>query len=380
MSATAPFRIGISGSYGGLNLGDEAILRSIVQQLRASLAAHITVFSRNAADTARRHAVERAVDIRELNRSEARAEVARLDLLILGGGGLLYDRDAEAYLREVLLARELGVPVMVYAVSAGPLEKRQTREAVRDALSGVQELTVRDRLGKRLLEDIGVEREVQVTADPALLLEPEALPEDAPLREGLTDAGRRVAFSVREPGPAAPEIDVEHYHRLLANAADFMVLRFDAEVVFVPMERQSMDMQHSHAVIARMQCAQRASVLRGEYSSGQVLSLLRYFDFAVGMRLHFLIFAALQGLPFVALPYAPKVTGLLQALEIAMPPLTEVSAGRLIAMIDQAWDLRDEVRERVCQRLPALQERARDNHRLLMSLIDSSRHSTPTKA
>ena len=31
MSAdTKPFRVGISGSYGGLNLGDEAILQSIV--------------------------------------------------------------------------------------------------------------------------------------------------------------------------------------------------------------------------------------------------------------------------------------------------------------------------------------------------------------
>ena len=31
------FRVGISGSYGGLNLGDEAILKGIVNQLRRSL-------------------------------------------------------------------------------------------------------------------------------------------------------------------------------------------------------------------------------------------------------------------------------------------------------------------------------------------------------
>ena len=37
----------ISGSYGGMNLGDEAILEGILGQLRATLSADITVFSRN---------------------------------------------------------------------------------------------------------------------------------------------------------------------------------------------------------------------------------------------------------------------------------------------------------------------------------------------
>ena len=45
---TKPFRVGISGSYGGLNLGDEAILQSIVKQLRDSLLVEIVVFSRDA--------------------------------------------------------------------------------------------------------------------------------------------------------------------------------------------------------------------------------------------------------------------------------------------------------------------------------------------
>jgi hypothetical protein len=57
-------------------------------------------------------------------------------------------------------------------------------------------------------------------------------------------------MSVREPGSAAPDLDEDHYHTLLANAADYMVDRLDADIVFVPMERRMLDMQHSHAVIA----------------------------------------------------------------------------------------------------------------------------------
>ena len=37
------FRVGITGSYGGLNLGDEAILEGIVKELRRALPVEITV-------------------------------------------------------------------------------------------------------------------------------------------------------------------------------------------------------------------------------------------------------------------------------------------------------------------------------------------------
>lgn len=107
------YRVGISGSYGGLNLGDEAILQSIVTQLRGFGWMEITVFSRDAKDTLARHRVERAVAVRELSRDEVLPEVSSLDLFILGGGGILYDEGASVYLREVALAHEHGVPVLV---------------------------------------------------------------------------------------------------------------------------------------------------------------------------------------------------------------------------------------------------------------------------
>lgn len=373
------FQVAISGSYGGINLGDEAILQSIVAELRRSLPVEITVFSRDAKDTLERHHVERAVTIRNLTRDEARAEVERLDLLILGGGGILYDRDAEAYLREVFLAHEIGVPVLVYAISAGPLQTPAARKAVREALNRAAIITVRDRQGRQLLEEVGVTQEIRVTADPALLMEPEPLPEEAWKREGFELGGRLVGFSVREPGPAAPDIDVGHYHALLANAADFMVDRLDAEVVFMPLERKKMDVQHSHAVIAQMQHAQQATVLKGDYTSGQLISLIGQFEFCVGMRLHFLIFAALQNVPFVALPYASKVAGFVEDLQMDVPPLKHVNTGQLIAHIDRSWDHRNEIRERIRRLLPEIQARAKQTNELAVQLLSQRVGSSATQ-
>jgi polysaccharide pyruvyl transferase CsaB len=368
-----PYRVGISGSYGGLNLGDEAILESMVRQLRASVPAEITVFTRDVEDTLRRHDVDHAVPIRGMTREEARAEVEKLDLLILGGGGILYDRDTELYLREVALAHEAQVPVVVYAISAGPLNDPNNRKLVAKHLNRAAALTVRDRQAMKLLEEAGVQREIVLTADPALLLDPDPVPADALTREGLDTQHRLIGFSVREPGPAAPDIDVEHYHALLANTADFMVARLDANVVFVPLELKKQDVQQSHAVVARMQYAQRATVLKGEYTSPQMLALMGQFQFCVGMRLHFLIFAALQSIPFVALPYASKVEGFLQDLDMPMPPLKDVTTGGLIAYVDRAWDIQGELRRKIQERLGQLQERARETNRIVVRVLSETR-------
>jgi len=368
------YRVGITGSYGGLNLGDEAILQSMIAQLRRDLPqVEITVFSRDAEDTKRRHQVERAVAVRKLSRAEVLPEVERLDILVLGGGGILYDADARTYLREVSIAHEKRVPVFVYAIGAGPLTHAAAQAAVRESLRDAEVVTVREKSAHRVLEESGLHRDVVVTADPALLLKPEPLPRGVLKQEGLEGRRHLIGMSVREPGVAAPDLDEKLYHALLANAADFMVDRYDADVVFVPMERSVLDTQHSHAVIAKMLRAQRATVLKGEYSSGQVLSWMGKFDFALGMRLHFLIFAAIQGTPFVALPYAGKVSGFLEALGLPAPPLNLVNAGRLIAYLDESWDRRRSMRTRIAETLPPLQERARETHKLLMETLTGDR-------
>jgi polysaccharide pyruvyl transferase CsaB len=371
-----PYRIGISGSYGGLNLGDEAILTGIVTELRRALPVEITVFSRDAEDTRERHQVERVVPVRGLSRDEVLPEVRRLDLLILGGGGILFDGEAQSFLRELMLAHEYRVPVMVYAVSAGPLRDPAAQKAVREALAQAEVVTVRERGARKVLEDIGVQVEIAVTADPAFLLKPEPMPADVLKREGLDTGRPLVGMSVREPGAAAPDISEHAYHQLLADVADFMVDRYDADIVFVPMEPKMRDTQECHAVAAQMLRAPRATVLKGAYTSGQLLTLIERFAFVVGMRLHFLIFASLQNVPLVALPYAPKVHGFLDDLNITMPPFAQVNAGRLIAHVDHAWDHRRQLQAKIRRALPALKARALESNAIAVRLLSESVRDT----
>lgn len=372
MGSEKKYRVGISGSYGGLNLGDEAILHSIVTKLHASLPVEITVFTRDAKNTRSRHQVERVVAPREMTRDEVSPEIERLDLFILGGGGILFDAEAKIYLREVQIAQQKGIPTLTYAIGVGPLNDPEAQKLVCESLNRMSLITVREKNDRKLLEDIGVHREVIVTADPALLLKPEPVPEQALEKELLAGKRRVVGMSVREPGVAAPDIDEKFYHGLLANAADFMIDRYDADVVFVPMEQRMLDVQHSHAVMSQMLQPQRAHVFKGEYTPGQMLSLVRRFDFCVGMRLHFLIFSALQGVPFVALPYSAKVSGFIDSLHMEMPPIKLVNAGRLVAHIDRSWDIRSELKQKIKEALPSMKRQALKNNRLVVELLQKT--------
>lgn len=365
------YRVAISGSYGGMNLGDEAILEVILRELRANLDVDVVVFSYNAKDTEQRHKV-RAVPIREMHKDQVLGELRKLDLFILGGGGILYDESLERYLRDVNWAKDLNIPVMVYAISVGPFKNPESKQLVTEVLNKVDKITVREGEAKRILNDLGVNQEVEITADPALLLKPQTFTKDMLKKEGINPESPLVGFSVREPGPAAPDLNIEQYHAILANTADFMVERFDAQILFVPMEGgENKDPQHSHAVIAKMANTKRANVLKGEYTSGEVLGLMKHMAFAVGMRLHFLIFAGIQRVPFISLPYATKVSGFLADLEMPMPPITALNVGKLCAFLDRSWDTKDRIRKRLEDKVPPLQERAKVTNRAACELLQS---------
>lgn len=367
----AKYRLVISGSYGGMNLGDEAILEVMLRELRASLDVEVLVFSRNPQDTQERHKVS-AVPIKEMHREAVLEELKKVDVFVLGGGGILFDGLVDSFLRDVNWAKELGIPVLVYAVSAGPLKTPESKQLVVEILNKVDRITVREGEAKKILHDLGVSQEIEVTGDPGLLLDPQPFTEEMLKKEGITPGTPLVGFSVREPGPAAPDLNVDHYHTILANAADFMAERFDAQILFIPMERgEHKDLQHSHAVVSKMANAKRAGVLKGEYTSGQILGLVRHMSFAVGMRLHFLIFAATQKVPFVPLPYASKVTGFLADLGMPMPPIAEMNVGKLCAFLDRTWDIRKEMKKQLEEKVPPLQERARKTNQLLCDLLRS---------
>ncbi len=380
MTDGAGLTIGVLGSYGGRNLGDEAILTGLLADLRRQEPmARIIVFSRNPAHTALAHPDVEAVPWEGVSRADSSMILDQLDLLILGGGGILYDKEARRYLRVVRVAQEHGLPLLTYAVGVGPLSDGVDTGMVRETLAQAVEVTVRDQESRMVLEEAGLLNPITVTADPAFLLKPEDFPASWLREEGVPAGKRLVGLSVREPGRAAERLDVDAYHRLLAQISDFLVHRIDAYVLFVPMERD--DIRHSHGVMSHMVAAEQGRVLHNDYTPRQVLGLMKHFDLAVGMRLHFLIFAAMMGTPFLPLPYAGKVFDLAQRLGVpALRGVQREVEGPLLAEVDRLWDEREARAEETARRVAEVCEQAHGTSHVTRGVLESIRSRALARA
>jgi polysaccharide pyruvyl transferase WcaK-like protein len=174
-------------------------------------------------------------------------------------------------------------------------------------------------------------------------------------------------MSLREPGAATGDLDA--YQALLGHAADFVVDRLDSEIVFIPLEPD--EVRLAHAVIARMVSAHHAHVLTRRYRPAELLGLMEHLDMVLTMRLPVLMFAAMTGTPFVALPAAPAVDEFLRSMRLPAPP-PATGAGSLLAAVDRVWDLRHREAERLHTQTGELQERARRSLEIALRLLPAT--------
>src|SRR5271157_485137 len=177
-SAHGPARITIIGSYGYGNFGDELMLDGVLAGIRRTMpGARVTAMSGDPGETSRLHnvrSVGRAGG--SLGRLRRYWELVQADLLVVGGGNVRdhLPRDNRpgpntlaVSLSEVLLAHEIGVPTMCYAISIGHILTPQGSAALKSCLEKVDAVSVRDPASAAKISELGVSREVVVSADAA---------------------------------------------------------------------------------------------------------------------------------------------------------------------------------------------------------------------
>lgn len=360
-----PPRVLVSGYYGFHNAGDEAVLYALVGALRRAVpGVEITVLSADPEHTARTYGVKAVPRAG----GAAAAAMRRTDLFISGGGGLLQDatslKSLAYYLGLVALARALGKKVFFYAQGIGPLRTAAGRAMVRLVADRATLITVRDQESRDELCTIGIRRPpVIVTADPVLGLAPER---DwmAAGREILRDLGlgeEPVAGVSVRPWPGQ-----DGYLEALAGLCERLAAG-GWRVVLLPFHHPA-DLELSRRVAALSR--EPVAVAERPLEFRELLGVTAHLGFAAGMRLHFLVFAAICGLAPVGLVYDPKVGRLLDRL--GLPPegrVTRPEPQALWRAVDLALENRDAWQGRVRERVSVLAAEAECTAELVRDLL-----------
>ena len=365
-------RLLISGYYGFGNLGDEALLAVIVAQLRARYpSAQLDVLSAKPGQTAHELGIDATP---RWDAKAVRHAIRRADVVISGGGGLLQNatslRSLVYYAGIIRAAVRADRKAMIFAQSIGPLDF-WGKAVVKECCKGLAAATVRDKRSMDVLTPL-VPATVQVerTADPVFLYE--APQENADLsKEGLgPQSDPLVIFSVRKAHGMKDRLDV------LAVAADRFAQEYGASVAFLPLGGAS-DAEVSTLVIRK---CKTAPVLLPECSLPRAANIIRRAKAVVGVRLHALILAARNGVPFLPIPYDPKVTALCEDLAYPMEPLFVLDpAGpkpdtlRIHALVDRLWGEHEALSEHLQASAGRLQTLALRNFEVLDRVVEGKK-------
>ena len=308
----SPTRAVLCGYYGMGNVGDEALLMSLLQMLPQSV--EPIVLSGNP------QATKKSYGVASCDRKSTFALLKILqqsDVFIWGGGSLMQDATSIAspiyYAGLMALAQQKGLKTIAWAQGIGPLNKPFTRWLAKQVLLGCDAVSVRDSASAKLLRDWQID--AVIAPDPVWALAsktPPALPAtDKPI----------VAVVLRSHPLLTPtrlQILVQAIKDFQSQSDSFILL-----VPFQPLQDEAI------AQKVALELKQDYEIMSISHPQ-QLKGLFQKVTMAIGMRLHSLIMAAAEGCNCFALSYDPKVTQLMAEFKLpgyelnAMPNDSEI--------------------------------------------------------
>lgn len=408
-----PLRVALIGAYSSRNLGDVAIEKALIENLRDlepdvslrglsydpadttacfGIPAHplmpATPEETSEATPSRPRRVLRAISsrlgrvLRELRFTlDAHRIVREVDLLIAAGGGQLDEYWGGAWghpfalMRWSLLCRLAGRRFAVVSVGLCDLESRLGRTFVRRALDAACYRSFRDERTRAAVEAFGAAGPHAVVPDLAFSLRREAKPPGAAgpaLRVGLSPVHSVTWTTEDDPDHASYLRTLTDFGRALV-AAGHEVVVFPSELkVDAPLAARVADAIREAGPSDERDRVVTASV----HDLDDLLATLADLDVVVASRLHGLILSHVLARPTLAISYHHKVETHMREIgeDEFRVPLIGVDAEGLMERFEALRAARDVVSDRIAR---ARDDRRAQLARQLEALVALAREVSP---
>lgn len=360
-------KIVLAGYYGFGNAGDELILQAIVNYLKKSgfSLANLTVLSKAPFRTSANYGVK---SVNRWSAFSVIGAIARCELFILGGGGLLQDSTGKFglwyYLLLLWLAIFCGKKVMSLAVGVGPLQWKINRKLVAFTLRHVDILTLRDRIwGIELNQSRESFPSVQIVADPVFCLQIEKVKKKEKPNDGLP----KICLVLRN------EKQTEQMAKMMAEFSrkiskelkgEICLLPFHPELDFAAIQSFLKELSANAKVFSDGKSAENLTVTVLEWSNLE--ELVQFFsetELVVSFRYHAIVLAVMMGIPVLGMSRDPKISNFMQDFfgQHGMKNWAcdeEYDTEKVLSLALELWKKREKFQEIVNENLPRYRENA----------------------
>ncbi|MGL5810689.1 MAG: polysaccharide pyruvyl transferase family protein [Nocardioides sp.] len=284
------------------------------------------------------------------------------DLVVGVGGGYLRGRETTASTVELLLlthpfglAAALGTPTELASMSVGPFYGRWQRRIFVRAMRHVDRIFVRENISMRVLDELGVSAHAERAIDAGFSFRTE---ETIGLRRRLGLPANRLLVGITVRTWLGPE-EQRRYETAVATAADHLIERYGAAVVFIPqvtsVRNRDDDRVTSRDVRRAMTHPDSAWVWEESTDHHHVKAMYGELDALIGTRFHSVIFALTAGVPAIALEYEHKTRGIMADLGLSrwVLDVDTVQSAELVDLVDLLVTDLDEYRAGLAATIPA---------------------------
>lgn len=324
----------VSGYYGFHNNGDDALLMALTEEIKREKAnARIVVLSNRPKETRQIYRVD---SVNRINFPALISVMKKAKVLLSGGGSLLQDETSSKslwyYLFIIKIAKKCRARVMQFANGFGPVKRKFNKKLTAETINKcVDVITLRDNASEKAMREIGVRKPIEVTADPAMLLNGITKKElDMLFEKESIPTENYISVSVRGWKKNATDFEKE-----VATALKAFAEKHNLNVVFVPM-------QYPHDVEISKKVAEligtRAFVPQKQVTIREAIGIIGNAKLNVAMRLHAMIYSVSEGIKTVALRYDPKIDGFMEYVGLdGVVNVEAVTADELTNTLEKAY-------------------------------------------
>ena len=311
-------------------------------------------------------------------RSPAWRAFASADLIVFGHDNVLVGRFPLQLALVPMLAKQLGIPCVVYAGTVGPYAGWGTRWLTRRLLKGVDLVTLREKQSVANVEDLSLGGvPVKAVADPAFLMPPcspervSEILDERGIPAGREMVGVTITFEMARRYARAKGLKesegAEVYFRARAALLDRLVERHGVVVVAIAhcVEPGLRDDGAANRELRRHMRRKELFLIGGEYRARELKGIIGRCSLLVGERTHSMIAATSQGVATVGVSSAitgSKTRGILGEEMGILEWLVDVETmdfGAMEDIVERAWRRRKDISEGLRRRVEEVCRKSR---------------------